>query len=98
MTNSAGAVQNGLVLRLSVPASGDMAGLGPELATRLAEYLGVRATDLKGLGDVIRDLSGSVDPSGASDVEFEFHKLATELKIVARQDTRVAETRVPLNG
>ena len=37
MTNSAGAVQNGLVLRLSVPTSGEMSNLGPELATRLAD-------------------------------------------------------------
>ena|SRR5215207_7983700 len=98
MTNSAGAVQNGLVLRLSLPATGAMANLGPELAIRLAEQLGVKKADATRLGGAITELSGSVDPSGSADVEIEFHKLEAELKIVARQGDRVAETRVPLNA
>jgi hypothetical protein len=98
MTNSAGAVQNGLVLRLSTPASGAMADIGPELATRLAQQLGVTASDAKKVGAAITELSRTVDPAGAADVEFEFHKLVAELKIVARQDGRTAETRVALNA
>jgi len=98
MSNSAGAVQNGLVLRLSIPASGEMAGLGPELATRLAEQLGVTAADAKKVGTALTELSKTVDPSGAADVEFEFHKLTAELKVVARQGSRTAENRVPLNA
>lgn len=96
MTNSAGVVQDGLVLRLSVPASGEMSGLGPELATRLAGQLGVGAPEATTLGGAITGLSSSVDPSGTADVEFEFHKLGAELKIVARHEGRIAAIRIPL--
>jgi hypothetical protein len=97
MTNSAGAVQNGLVLRLSVPASGDLAGLGPELATRLAEQLGVAGASAGKVGPAISDLAKSVAPSGTTDVQFEFHKHDLQLKIVATHDGRRAETRIPLH-
>jgi hypothetical protein len=97
MTNSAGAVQNGLVLRLSIPASGEMAEIGPELATRLAEQLGVSAGDARKVGAAVTELANTVDPSGAADVEFEFHKLTAELKVVARHASQTAETRVPLS-
>jgi hypothetical protein len=96
MTNSAGAVHNGLVLRMSIPASGGLAGLGPALASRLAEQLGERGTEATKVAEAVTDLSKAVDPSGTADVEFEFHKLDAELKIVARQDGRAAETRLPL--
>jgi hypothetical protein len=98
MTNSAGAVQNGLVLRLSVPASGDLAGLGPELATRLAEQLGVPDAKAGEVGTAISDLTKSVAPSGTNDVQFEFHKIDLQLKIVASHDGRRAEARIPLHG
>jgi hypothetical protein len=97
MTNSAGAVQNGLVLRLSVPASGEMAGLGPELAARLAVQIGVKAGHAAEVGDVISKLSKTLAASGSADIEFEFHKLGTELKITARHEDRVAESHVALN-
>lgn len=98
MTNSAGAVQNGLVLRLSVPASGDLAALGPELATRLAEQLGVAAPHAAQVGSAISDLSNDVHANGTSQVEFEFHKLASQLTIRARCEGRTAETRIPLSA
>jgi hypothetical protein len=98
MTHSAGAVQNGLVLRLSVPASGDLAGLGPELATRLAEQLGVPGAKVGDVGTMIADLTKSVAPTGTNHVEFEFHKVGPQLKIVASHDGRSAETRIPLHG
>ncbi len=97
MTNSAGAVQNGLVLRLSLPASGEMADLGPELGVKLAEQLGLRAAQASKIGVAITELSKTLDPTGAADIEFEFHKFATEMKITARQEGRSAESRVSLN-
>jgi hypothetical protein len=97
MTNSAGAVQNGLVLRLSVPTSGEMSNLGPELATRLAEQLGVRAR-ATGVAAAITELCEKVTASTANDVEFEFHKRDAELKIVARCEQRTAETRIALSA
>lgn len=98
MSNSAGVVQNGLVLRLSIPASGEMAGLGPELATRLAGQVGVADTQAAEVGAAMTRLSKTVDPTGAADVEFEFHKLDAELTITARHDGHVAEARVPLGA
>jgi hypothetical protein len=98
MTNSAGAVQNGLVLRLSLPATGDMAAVGPELATRLARQLGVSGADAARVGAAVTDLSRTVDSSAAADVEFEFYKVGAELQIVARHDSRTAEKRIPLNA
>lgn len=98
MTNSAGAVQNGLVLRMSVPASGELAALGPELATRLAEQLGVTAAHAAKIASAIRGLSNDVRSPGAATMEFEFHKMEAQLTIRARCEERTAETRLPLNA
>jgi len=98
MTNSAGAVQNGLVLRLSVPTSGEMTALGPELATRVAGQLGVEPSQSARVPAAVADLLTQVDSSGAGDVEFEFHKLESQLKIVARCEERSAETHIPLSA
>ena len=98
MTNSAGVVQNGLVLRLSVPATGAMSEVGPELATRLAQQLGVTKADATKVGATLTALSHTVAPAGNADVEFEFFKAGAELKIVARHGSQTAETRLPLNG
>lgn len=98
MTNSAGAVQNGLVLRLSVPASGELAALGPELAARLAEHLGVPASHVTQVASAIGGLSNDVRSSDAAAVEFEFHKMEAQLTIRARCEGRTAETQLPLNA
>jgi hypothetical protein len=98
MTNSAGAVQNGLVLRLSVPTSGEMSNLGPELATRLAEQLGVKPAHAGRVVAAITELSEQVNSSSATDMEFEFHKHDAQLKIVARCEERSAEARLPLSA
>ena len=94
MTNSAGVVQNGLVLRMSVPVSGEMASLGPEVASRLAEQLGLSAGDV---GRAITDLSAEVGQSEA-DVEFEFLKREATLEIVARSDGSTATRQVALHA
>jgi hypothetical protein len=74
-----------------------MSNLGPELATRLAEQLGVRAR-AAGVAAAITELREQVNASTANDVEFEFHKRDTELKIVARCEQRTAETRIALSA
>ena len=98
MTNSEGVVKNGFVLRMSVPASGDMAAIGSEMAVKLAEQLGVAAAAAATVGAAIADLARDVCPGGADDVSFEFHKSDTELKIEARQDGRHSQTRIPLTA
>jgi hypothetical protein len=95
MTNSAGVVQNGLVLRMSVPVSGEMASLGPELASRLAEQLGLPAGAAGDVGKAITDLSAEVGQPEA-DVEFEFLKREATLEIVARSDGSSATRQVAL--
>ena len=98
MTNSAGAVQNGLVLRLSVPASGDIAVVGPELAVKLAEQLGLREPQAARVGAAVAELAREMGAGGGADLSFEFHKLNAELRIQARQGSRASETRVPLGA
>lgn len=97
MTNSAGVVQNGLVLRMSVPGSGEMASLGPELASRLAEALGLAAGAAGDVGQAITDLSAEVGQPEA-DVEFEFLKREATLEIVARSDGSRATRQVALHA
>lgn len=97
MSQPAGAVQNGLVMRLSVPASGAMSDVGPALATRLAEQLGVPSDAAARAGASVADLVAAL-PVPGDDVELEFHKLPAELKIVARQAGRTSEARVPLGS
>jgi hypothetical protein len=96
MTNSEGVVKNGFVLRMSVPASGDMTGVGADMAVKLAEQLGVTAA--AGVGAAISELARTVSPEGGDDVSFEFRKSDTELTIEARQDSRSSETRIPLTA
>ena len=91
-------MQNGLVLRLSVPTSGEMSNLGPELATRLAEQLGVKPAHAARVAAAITELSEQVNARAATDVEFEFHKHDAELKVVVRCQERIADTRIPLSA
>jgi hypothetical protein len=98
MTNTTGVVHDGLVLRLSLPASGDMYVVGPEMAVKLAQQLGLDTVQAERAGQVVTELTRQVDPSGASDVAVEFHKAGAELKITARHGTQTSEARVPLGG
>ena len=95
MSNSAGAVRNGLVLRLSVPAAGDLRAIAGEIAAKLAEQLGVKAAE-GGLPAAVDDLARSVDPASGDDVAFEFYKVDQELKIEASCHGRASQARVPL--
>lgn len=98
MMKPEGVVQNGFVLRISLPASGEMAVVGPELGVKLAEQLGVPPAAAARVGATITELARTVCPSGSDDVAFEFHKSDTELTIAARHDGRVTETRIPLTA
>ncbi len=91
-------MKNGFVLRMSVPASGDMTEVGAEMAVKLAEQLGAAGAAAAGVGAAITDLARTVSPGGGDDVSFEFHKTDTELTIEARQDGRSSETRIPLTA
>ena len=96
MSQSADAVRNGLVLRFSLPATGELRAIANELAAKVAQQLGVTAQGDGGLAAALEDLAGRVEPAADGDLAFEFHKLDRELKIEARSDGRASEARIPL--
>lgn len=96
MSQSAGAVRNGLVLRFSLPASGELRAIANELAAKVGDQLGVRAQGEGGLAAAFEELVGRVQPAAEGNLAFEFHKVDRELKIEARFDGRASETRIPL--
>ncbi|MEO5897661.1 MAG: hypothetical protein ABIS06_18370 [Vicinamibacterales bacterium] len=97
MSNSAGAVRNGLVLRLSVPAAGDLRAIAGEIAAKLAEQLSVTTAE-GGLSEALDDLARRVEPANGDEVAFEFFKFDRELKIEARCSGRASHARVPLGS
>ena len=97
MTETAGAVQNGFVLRMSVPASGELGALGPELGVKLAEQLGVAKAGCAVVGQAMADLARDLDPSGTRDISFVFHKDGDQLRIEAHQGEASRSAAVPLN-
>lgn len=98
MANSEGVVKNGFVLRMSVPASGELASVGAEMAVKLAEQIGVGSGRVASVAAAITDLALEVSPGGSEDVSFEFHKSDTELTIEARQNGRASATRITLTA
>lgn len=98
MTKTAGAVQDGLVLRMSVPAGGELGALGAELAVKLAEQLGVGGAGAAAAGEAIDELTRDIDPSGTRDLSFEFHKHGTDLRIDARRGDEIRTATVSLGA
>ena len=96
MSQSAGAVRNGLVLRLSLPASGELREIASELAAKMADQLGLQAGGEGDLAATLEELARRVQPVADGDLAFEFHKFDRELKIEARSDGRASEARIPL--
>ena len=95
MSQSADAVRNGLVLRFSVPVSGELRAVATELAVKVAQQLGVKTQKDGDVARAIDDLVQRVEADQA-DIAFEFHKLDRELKIEARSNGRASEARIPL--
>ena len=81
-------------MRMSVPAEGGLRDLAGEVASKIAEYLGSRQSDVASIAASIEGLAGSVAPPGAShDIVFEFHALNGELVVHAQCAGRSSETR-----
>jgi hypothetical protein len=88
------AVPEGLVLRLSVPASGDLRQVAADVAAKIAEYLGDRAPDVAA---ALVSVASRVAPAGTDrDIAFEFRKEGGELLIEARSGAESSEVRCPL--
>lgn len=96
MTETTGAVHNGFVLRMSVPATGEISALGPELGAKLAEQLGLAPPVAATVGAAVTGLADGFDT--ASDISFEFHKEGVELHIDARQGETSRRATVPLKA
>ena len=96
MSNSADTVRNGLVLRCSLPTTGDLRAIVTELAAKVAEQLGVSAQGDGGLLQVLEDLTRRVQPAVDENIAFEFHKKDRVLKIEARAAGRASEADIPL--
>ena len=93
---SADTVRNGLVLRCSFPATGELRAIATELAAKVAEQLGLTAHVNGGLASVLDDLARRVEPSTDENVAFEFHKHEGQLTIQARAADRASEASIPL--
>ncbi len=96
MTETAGAVQNGFVLRISVPASGQLGALGPELGAKLAEQMGLAPARAAKVGEAMAELAAGLET--APDISFEFRKDGAELCIEARQGDTSRSATVALSA
>ena len=88
-----------MVLRLSVPAAGALSSVAPDVAIKIAEYLGRSEPDAHATGEAVKALTAQVAPSGTNgsdEITFEFHQVDDELRIEARCAGRSSEARHPL--
>jgi hypothetical protein len=86
-----------LVLRLSVPAAGELRAVAVDVAGKVALYLGDKAEDGAAVGAAVESVAARVAPAGGdSEITFEFRQVEGELVIEARCGTRASEVRCPL--
>jgi hypothetical protein len=86
-----------MLLRLSVPAGGELRVVAVDIAKRIAEYLREGVPDIQGLRVAIEGVASKVAPA-ASDAEitFVFREVNGELQIEAHCGSRSSEVRCPL--
>jgi hypothetical protein len=86
-----------MLLRLSVPAGGELRVLAVDIAKRIAEYLRDRAPDGASVTAAVEGVASKVAPA-ASDAEiiFDFSEVNGELQIEAHCGSRSSEVRCPL--
>jgi hypothetical protein len=86
-----------MLLRLSVPAAGDLRGVAVDVAKRVAEYLRDRAPHNPSVAAAVEGVASRV-AAGATDGEItlDFRELNGELQIEAHCGTRSSEVRCPL--
>ena len=98
MTETAGAVENGFVLRVSLPAAGELGAVGAELGVKLAEQLGVPRSRAMEVGEAMATLARAVGAVATGDISYAFHKDGGELRIEARQGNEARTATVPLSA
>lgn len=81
---------------MSVPADGELRGVAPELAGRVAEFLDT-AHDSAAVAAALEGIAAQVAPPGTSaDIEFEVHHVDGDMLIKARCASRAAEVQCRL--
>ena len=87
-----------LLLRVSVPAHGDLRRVATLVAGKLAEYLGSAPLQAAAV-DVMDSLAASVaPPNGDSVIAFEFRRGNSDLVIEAECNGRSSEVRYPISS
>jgi hypothetical protein len=96
MSESSGAPP-ALVLRVSVPAEGELRIVAADIAARVAEYLGPALSDAESVFRAVDSAASQVLPAAnGADIAFEFHVMERALRIEARCGARTSEVICPL--
>jgi signal transduction histidine kinase len=86
-----------MLVRLSVPAGGDLRAVAVDVAKRVSEYLREGAPDTHGLRAAIEGVTSKVAPAATdTEITFDFRELNGELQIEAHCGSRSSEVRCPL--
>jgi hypothetical protein len=86
-----------MVLRLTVPAAGDLRAIARDIATKVAEYVGTAGPEAESIADALDGAAARVAPPGSDvDISFEFQRADGELTIRARSGDRSSEVRCKL--
>lgn len=86
----------GALVRISVPAQGELRAIVADVAAKAAGFLG-HAADAAAFGAAIDGVAGRVAPAGSgADITFEFRRADGDLLIEARCGARSSEVRCPL--
>jgi len=82
---------------MSVPARGDLRGIVPDAAAKVAELIGRRA-DAAALAGAIDAVAAHVAPEAhaGQEITFDFRQAGGDLLIEAHCDGRSSEVRCPL--
>lgn len=97
MSESPGTSSNGMVLRLSVPASGGFRAVAADMAVKVTEHLGAAVPGGEPVIDALEQLAARVAPPGLdAEIDFEFRRSGNELLIEARCRGQASELRYPL--
>jgi len=97
MPQSSDQAPRGLVLRLSVPAAGDLRCVATDIAPRVAAYLGDRAPESAAVIAALDALASRVVPaSNDAEITFDFRAVNGDLLSEAHCGSRSSEVRCPL--
>jgi hypothetical protein len=86
-----------MMLRLTVPAAGDLRGIARDMATKVAEHFGNTGREAESVAAALDDAAARVAPPGTDvDISFEFRRTDGELTIRALCGDRSSEVRCKL--